>query len=94
MSLHRTKCTAIIKHVMMPHFVEKLKEDIGERKYSILLDESTDISVNKYLGVVICYYSESARKIVSTFLQLAPLSECNADGIVDALKSVLEKTWT
>ncbi len=38
--VHRAKCTAIIKHVRMPHFVSKLKDDIGDRKYSILLDES------------------------------------------------------
>ena len=39
MSLRRTKCTVLIKHVMMPHFVEKLKEDINRRKFSVLLDE-------------------------------------------------------
>lgn len=91
MSLHRTKCTAVIKHVMMPHFVSKLREDINGRKFSLLLDESTDISVTKYLGIVICYYSESGKNIVSTFLQLAPLTECNASAIVDVLKKTLDE---
>ena len=87
--MHRTKCTAIIKHVLMPHFVSKLKEDIGDRKYSILLDESTDIAVHKYLGLAIHYFSEHSQTLVSTFLHLAPLQECDANGIVDALKSSL-----
>lgn len=90
-SLHRTKCTAILKHVTMPHFIDKLKEDINGRKFSVLLDESTNISVNKHLGRAICFYSESAKKIVSTFLQLAPLTECNASAIVVALKTTLEE---
>lgn len=91
MSLHRTKCTVTIKHVMMPQFVGKLKEDISDTKCSFLLDESTDISVTKFLGIVICYYSESAKNIASTFLQLAPLTECNASVIVDVLKKTPEQ---
>ncbi|XP_068227734.1 uncharacterized protein [Palaemon carinicauda] len=73
----------------MPHFIAKLEEDIGDRKYSILLDESTDISVVKYLGLAIHYFSEKSQKLVSTFLHLAPLEDCDANGIVHALKSSL-----
>lgn len=51
MSLHETKCTIIINHVMMPHFVGKLKEDISGTKFCLLLDDSTDISGTKYLGM-------------------------------------------
>ncbi|XP_037780274.1 uncharacterized protein LOC119576699 [Penaeus monodon] len=54
MAMHRTKCTAVLKNALMPHFVAKLIEDI-----------------------------------VSTFLHLAPLHECDANGIVRALKSSL-----
>lgn len=52
--LHRTKCTAIIKNVLAPHFINKLKEDISFSKYSILVDESTDIGVIKLLGKYFC----------------------------------------
>lgn len=51
--LHRTKCTQIIKNVLSPHFRETLRDDIGIRKFSLLLDESTDISITKFLGIVI-----------------------------------------
>ncbi len=88
-AMHRTKCTAIIKHVLMPHFVSKLKEDKSDRKYSILLDESTDTAVHKYLELAIHYFSEHSQTLVSTFLRLPPLQECDANGIVDALKSSL-----
>jgi len=49
--LHRTKCTAIIKNVLSPYFQNNLKDDIGNGRFSILVDESTDISVIKYLGI-------------------------------------------
>ncbi len=73
----------------MPHFVSKLKEDIDDRKYSTLLDKFTDIAVLKYLGLGIYYLSEHSQTLVSTFLHLAPLQECDANGIIDALKSSL-----
>lgn len=48
--LQRTKCTSIIKYVLAPHFDEELRKDIGDSKFSLLIDESTDISINKVLG--------------------------------------------
>lgn len=91
MHLHRTKCSHIIKNVLSPHFKDDLKEDIGQEKFSLLLDESTDISVTKYLGLVIIYYSIKAKKITTSFLKLAPLTECTADGIISALKATLNE---
>ncbi|XP_071746205.1 uncharacterized protein [Lepeophtheirus salmonis] len=85
-AMHRTKCTAVLKNVLMPHFIDKLREDIGDRKYSILLDESTDVSVVKYLRLTIHYFSKYLKKLVATFLHLAPLQECDANGIVQVLK--------
>lgn len=48
--IQRTKCTNIIKNVLAYHFKEDLRNDIGDSKYSLLLDESTDISITKLLG--------------------------------------------
>jgi hypothetical protein len=55
MQMHRTKCSNIIKNVLAPYFVENLKADLGNNKFSLLLDESTDISTQKYIGIVIIY---------------------------------------
>ncbi|KAF0749375.1 Uncharacterized protein FWK35_00016539, partial [Aphis craccivora] len=45
LKLHRTKCTNIIVNVLAPHFNNDLLNSIGSGHYSILIDESTDISV-------------------------------------------------
>ena len=54
---------------------KKLVADVGEQRFSLLLDESTDVSVSKlmYLGVVIRYFSETKKTIFSTFLGLVEL---------------------
>lgn len=48
--LHRTKCTNIIKNILAPHFISELRSDISDSKFSILIDESTDVGVIKLLG--------------------------------------------
>lgn len=90
MKLHRTKCTAIIREVLAPHFRSTLKNDIGDNSYSLIIDESTDVSVKKYLGVVIKYFSSSRNEIISTFLGLVELESADAEGIVTALTGLLE----
>lgn len=48
--IHRTKATAIIKNVWSPHMISLLIQDINNGKYSLIIDESQDITVVKYLG--------------------------------------------
>lgn len=38
--IHRTKATAIIKNVWRPHMLSLLRADIGDGKYSLIIDES------------------------------------------------------
>lgn len=47
--LHRTKCSNIIMNIWAPYFSDLLKEDLKDKPYSILIDESTDIAVMKNL---------------------------------------------
>uniref|UniRef100_A0A0L8I3G7 Uncharacterized protein n=1 Tax=Octopus bimaculoides TaxID=37653 RepID=A0A0L8I3G7_OCTBM len=89
--LYRTKCASIVRNVLAPYFDGDLISDIGERKFSLLLDDSNDISINKLLGIVIIYYSDTQKKVVHTFLSMVSLETCDADGIVDALKIELVK---
>ncbi|XP_042894354.1 uncharacterized protein LOC122268140 [Penaeus japonicus] len=72
------------------HTSVALRKDIGNNHYSLLLDESTDISDTKYLGIAIIYNDEQKEKIVSTFLSLSELQEANAEGIVTTLKKTLD----
>lgn len=59
--MHRTKCTEMTTNVMAPYFLKRLVADVGVQRFSLLLDESTDISVSKYLGIAIRYFSETKK---------------------------------
>lgn len=61
--------------------MERLVADVGDNKYSLIIDESTDISVRKMLGIVIRYFSKSAGNIITTFLALVELPDGTAESI-------------
>ena len=48
-SLHRTKCTALINKVLGPSMMKELCNDIGDNDYSLIIDESTDITTKRKL---------------------------------------------
>lgn len=57
----------MIKNILAPHFIQEIVPDLGDQEYSLLLDESTEISINKFLGNAIRYFSQSLKTIISTF---------------------------
>jgi hypothetical protein len=58
--------------------------------YSLIIDESTDISVLKMLGIAIRYYSKEQQRIICTFLNLVHIQDGTADVIVDGIKETLK----
>jgi len=89
--MHRSKCTYIICNSLAPHFEKSLINEIGNQPFSLLIDESTDISVLKFLGISIMYFNQDMGKIVSTNLSLVELEACDADAITDAVLTTLKK---
>lgn len=89
LKLHRTKTTNIINNVLAPHFNDDPISSIGDSPYSVLIYESTDISVLKFLGISIICFNKSLGNIIPTYLALAELETCDAQSIVDVIKKKL-----
>lgn len=86
--LYRTNYTEIVREVVSPHFINQTVKNIREGKYSLILDESTDISVTKMLGVVVRYLRH---RIVFAFLGLVPVKSATARDLATALINYLNK---
>ncbi|KAH7959864.1 hypothetical protein HPB49_014427 [Dermacentor silvarum] len=84
-----SKCASVIKNVIGPHFKANLAQDIGDSYYSLIIDESTDVTVATFLAISIIYHSVTNSTIVTTFLNLFTFEVCTADRIVVAVKSTL-----
>lgn len=63
-------------------FRTMLKESISDSFYNILIDESTDISVLKFLGIIIMYFDKNLKWIISTHLSLVKIGSCDTQTIV------------
>ena len=79
--LHRTKCIGLIRNVISPALKENIKKDIKDKRFALIIDDSTDISVQKYLCVLVRYFSDKKLGITTELPGLVLLLETNAEAI-------------
>ncbi|XP_018324950.1 uncharacterized protein LOC108736862 [Agrilus planipennis] len=77
--LHPSKAAKLIVNVVAPVMLEELIIDIGEQDYSIILDESTDVSTIKYMAYCVRYISRSLDQFVTDFLGFAEVFTATAE---------------
>lgn len=90
--LHRTKCSAILKNVLRPCILEEVVQNVGNQKYSIILDESTDVTDNKLLAYCIRYYHEILEQIVVDFLGFQYIVKTTAENLFNEFTKFISKT--
>ncbi len=49
------------KNILGVHFDEDFIAEIGDGNFSLLIDKSNDITVNKILGIAIIYFSKNQK---------------------------------
>jgi len=70
MKLKRTKVTNIIKNVISPAEKQILCDKLNISKFSIMVDESTDIACQSTMCVVVCFNNYESKIVVSRFWEL------------------------
>ena len=91
--MHRTKCTGLIVNLISPCLFREIIEDIGTSFFSLIADESTDVSQKKMLAICIRYYSVSKQCIRTTLFKMVNLVvSATSDVIGAAVKSALEES--
>jgi hypothetical protein len=93
LALGSTKCTYIVKEVIAKREVEKIVEILQKQKFSILLDESTDITDKKFMCLLVKYVSPIDKKVKTQLLELLPLdaTSCTANEIFHTFKTFLKE---
>ena len=89
-SLHRTKCSALIKKALSLAVHDELLTDLKDQSYSLIIDESTDTGMEKQPCVVVRDYSQLKKCIVTTFLGIIALESGTAEGILNAVVQFLD----
>ncbi|XP_070516613.1 SCAN domain-containing protein 3-like [Cardiocondyla obscurior] len=92
LSLSRKKCSKIVKNIIAKRETEKLILNLKTRKFSVLIDESTDISETKIMCVLVRYLSPINKKISTQLLDLISLDakDCSSSKIFEAFKNLFQ----
>ncbi|XP_023309857.1 uncharacterized protein LOC111691381 [Anoplophora glabripennis] len=71
--LGRTKCTNIIENVLCGKETRDLVEVLKNNYFSVLIDESTDISVQKFLCVLVRFVCPVTKNVKTDLLEMIKL---------------------
>ena len=79
----------IIKHVISPSLLTELVNDIGDSVSSIIVDESTENSVLKYLCLCVKYFSKSRNDFITDYLGLIAVECATAGALYEGVQKYL-----
>ena len=91
LKLHRTKCRSLLMKVIAPTFKDQLKQDMSGQKYALLVDEATDLSVDKNLCLCVCYFSPNEKRIRTEYLDLIPVLDTTGAALFAKVRQCLEE---
>ncbi|XP_042212509.1 SCAN domain-containing protein 3-like [Homarus americanus] len=91
LQLHRTKCSKLLSKVIAPALFEELKGNAKDKKYSVLVDEATDVATDKHICVIVRYYSDSRLKIITEFGGPVPIVGATGHEVFLTLSNTLGK---
>ena len=86
--MRRRKCTKILTNVVSPALKEEFITDVQGKKF-LIVDESINVSTAKQLCVIVRYYSEVEKKILTAFVDLIPVVHTCADDLFNAIRDCL-----
>lgn len=90
-SSKKTKTSAIIKNVLGETSSLEVVSILREKKFSIIIDESTDRETVKHLCVVARYYDSTASKIRDRFLTLLKVESFDHQAIYGRLRDYFKE---
>nr|WP_253308757.1 hAT transposon family protein [Rickettsia endosymbiont of Ceutorhynchus assimilis] len=87
----RTKATYITNDCLSVEQLEEISSILQKNKFSLIIDETTDISTQKSLALVVRYYDETLKKVRDSFFGLLKLDSSNAKSIFLGVQNYLTK---
>ena len=86
-----TKTRSIVRNILAKRFKTELIETLQKCKFSIIIDETTDIASKKQLALVVRYFCERELVVKSQFFCLIELTNSDATTITTSLSATFEK---
>lgn len=91
LSFKRTKLSYIIQDGIAYHEKLELNEVCRKQKFSLIIDESTDVSVTQVLAIVIRYFDLIKLDVVDALLDTVVVENGSAAGLFNAVQTVFQE---
>lgn len=91
LAVHRTKATALVKDSLGKCFGKRLHEKLSTPGcfFSIIMDETTDISAVKQCAFTVIYYDKDCDTVKTNFFDMVEMKSGTAEDLYQALKQSL-----
>lgn len=87
----RTKAVETANNILSKSSLEDFCEQLRRKKFSIIIDETTDISTSKVLAVVVRYFDDKLGKVCDRLLNLIELDNSDSKSIYSSIIDFMEK---
>lgn len=74
LSIHRTKCSEVVQ-LLGQFFKDKTVQQLRENKFSVIIDETTDMSTTKSCTIIVRFHDNDTNLIETKFLDLIDVHE-------------------
>ena len=89
LNFKRTTLSYIIQDGIAYHEKLEINEICRKQKFSVIIDESTDVSVTQVLAIVIRYFDLNTLDVVDALLDTVVVGNGSVAGLFNAFKSIL-----
>lgn len=89
--MKRTKATKTVINKLGPSSELQILELLRKNYFSLIVDETTDISTQKSLVLVARVWDDSCNKVCDKFLSLVNVENCTAEGLFKTITAFLKE---
>jgi len=85
------KAAALCKQVISVSFSNELREELSGKKFSILIDETTDTSTSKLLAVIVRHWDSRSKRVLDDLLGLLEVDSTTGEALFSAVERQMRK---
>ncbi len=88
-----TKCTNVIRQGIGLHYAQELIDILRCKRFSIIPDETTDVSSEKQLAVCVMYVDETDLLPVTRFSDIVEVDNSGANGLYQVIRAIFQEKF-
>jgi hypothetical protein len=91
MTMKRTKLSYVLQDGIAREEKDEITKICQSNKFSVIIDESTDVSVCQILAIVVRYYDKNETRVVDALLDSIEVQDATGEGLFRSFEILLDK---